>query len=86
MPVARLTRWAHRRLPRVFAPLKRQGALREAARGPPVDYRDNLHPNKQGVPFARRSGGNIQCRLTPQNLQTNVFTQSGSNCDENGRP
>ena len=36
-----MTRWAHRHLPRSFAP-RTAKALHEAARGPPVDYRDNL--------------------------------------------
>ena len=39
-PSPRLTRWAHRHLPRCFAP-RNAKALHEAARAPPVDYRDN---------------------------------------------
>ena len=35
-----LTRWAHRHLPRSFAPRNAE-ALHKAARSPPVDYRDN---------------------------------------------
>ena len=39
-------------------------ALHEAARVPPIGYRDNLRRATQGVNFARRSGVNIESRLT----------------------
>ena len=40
LPSPWLTRWAHRHLPRYFAP-RNAKALHEAARAPPMDYRDN---------------------------------------------
>ena len=60
-----MTRWAHRRLPRA---LLRQRAARtpQAARGPPVDYRDNLQhrvPHTQRGAFLRRLGGAFLLRL-----------------------
>ncbi len=47
IPAARLTRWVHRNPPRVFA-TRNAKALHEAARVPPMDYRDNLYRANQG--------------------------------------
>src|SRR6516225_835607 len=55
-----LHRWVHRNPPRAAASASRW-ALR-VARVPPMDYRHK--PPRRGVNFGRRSGVNIQRRLT----------------------
>ena len=77
-PAARLPRWVNRDPPRGFAS-RELGTLHEAARVPPIDYRDNL---RRATP----DRGNLQSRLTHVLLSTGpnrstdaiVSTLSGS--------
>ncbi len=51
-----MTRWVHRNPPRVFAPRNAE-ALLEAARVPPLGYRDNLYRANQGGQYWTPIGG-----------------------------